>query len=1069
MSPRYDRLIGSLSRVDGELAAELDQGTVLLAVSSSPKRSFSAPRRKPALSTRGLHRRPVEGTDASVASPSKQKRPTVLQQLEKAKTLRNLDEAKRRHARLVHSLSRLEEEVRSAVDEVEQSPRPGRQRIRDQRREHWAPDASLTPRQRKLLGHSRDIAPGTYATTAVCFKCGLPGHAGGECTKPTLGPKHLRATQVMLNQRKAAEPLPPGSTAPLHAAKSPRQPRLRQSRQAQVVVPETPPQVLVGKDEIEREIERLKAQLAHVVERETMYEAVEHLQSSLGALKRTAPMAQTHDDKWQEANLPNEYDDHHKRLAQADSGLDTGRDHNETIKQLHEVSMTAGARMTANEQRLSSPQLYNRSELGKSQPIEYIGAEFEHSDWSAGQDPGLQRPKGPAAIALEEAGYTQLQEDIQARLTRLKEVMAFPKIPMPEPEPQLEPEQEPEDELEHEQDVLRMSQRPKSSGVRKMVQAVFVHSAPLGLQLAPTDADGIVILAIDDTCGVNASALMGLRVGHELLKINGQPVDSWQFDEVIAELRTFNPKPDRPLVLDFGLTGLHLLPGAGACEDSDNGFEQSTLTGKHEIYRGALDESNGYDVAGNHGDAGLSLELGVDVRLAELEVTIDALVSKVTPASNVVSMLNHQECANSPELVQYRRDMYDASEFGQEPAGQYEGHISRPQYFATHLPGTRRPPQPLVSATHNQLAGSWGPEAAQKQSTVAEKRQLAAAAGKKTFRQYDPIVEGGIGFEGLLDAEGGPDRTFDIPSAFEEEKEDRWPVPRRSRQPVLKLPSNEKMQQLWDKHDYNGNGLLSQSEAKEVLKELWPALAKNSKVCDSLLRMAYKACDDGEGDGLVDRKEFPVMLGNVRYFNRMYGTFSEIDQSGDGVLDVNEFIKGCKNLHLNITDEDAEKEFELIDVDGGGIVNFLEFCAWVAKRKFTSQGAGKGITAAAMLFSGQQRTGAKDKESKEPAARGTKGRQAIQLVLMKQAERQQHSVCWICGQVGHVRTHCPNQDDETQLTSPAVSAELGLGTSNSTWNRQRLVKTHQDAFAKEAAQECAALRSIDDDRASVTP
>jgi Ca2+-binding EF-hand superfamily protein len=327
-------------------------------------------------------------------------------------------------------------------------------------------------------------------------------------------------------------------------------------------------------------------------------------------------------------------------------------------------------------------------------------------------------------------------------------------------------------------------------------------------------------------------------------------------------------------------------------------------------------------------------------------------------------------------------------------------------------------------------------------------------------------VEGSIGFEGLLDTEGGPDRLFDIPTA-EEEEEDRWPMPKRSRQPVLKYPSKAKLQQLWDKHDYNGNGLLSQSEAKEVLQELWPALAKNSRVCDLLLRMAYKACDDGDGDGLVDRKEFPVMLEHVRYFNRMYGTFSGIDQSGDGILDVNEFIKGCKTLHIGITDEDAEKEFKLIDADGGGIVTFLEFCGWVAKNKIAFQGSAQVETAAVAKFrtsrASKRGTGATEGES---AALGTKGEQAIQLVLTKQAGRQEHSVCWSCGQVGHVRTHCPNQDDETQLSSPTISAELGLGT---TWNRRKLIKKHQDAFAKETARECAALHSIADERASVTP
>eukprot|EP01044_Picomonas_judraskeda_P024806 COSAG03_NODE_6969_length_981_cov_1.233560_1_plen_295_part_10 len=274
MSPRYDRLIGSLARVDGDLAAELDQGTVLVADASAPKRPFGAPRRKPALPKQSPRERPANASvaPAAASSPKEQRQePTVLEQLGKAKTLRNLDEAKRRHTRLVQSLSRLEEQVRSAVDDVEQNPRSPRQRIRDRRREPQTVDALLTPRQQKLLAQNRDAAPGTYAATAVCFKCGLPGHSGGECPQPTLGPKHLRATQVMLQQRKAAEPLPPDYRAPLHVAKSPRQPRLRQPSQGQGVDQETPTKVLDEKVQIEREIERLKAQLEDVIGRETMY------------------------------------------------------------------------------------------------------------------------------------------------------------------------------------------------------------------------------------------------------------------------------------------------------------------------------------------------------------------------------------------------------------------------------------------------------------------------------------------------------------------------------------------------------------------------------------------------------------------------------------------------------------------------------------------------------------------------------------------------------------------------------------------------------------------------------
>ena len=68
-----------------------------------------------------------------------------------------------------------------------------------------------------------------------------------------------------------------------------------------------------------------------------------------------------------------------------------------------------------------------------------------------------------------------------------------------------------------------------------------------------------------------------------------------------------------PLVLDFGLTGVHALPGDGAGEDPDalpgdgagddpdDLFPQSASPVAREKYCGALDDSQGYDGYGKRG------------------------------------------------------------------------------------------------------------------------------------------------------------------------------------------------------------------------------------------------------------------------------------------------------------------------------------------------------------------------------------------------------------------------------------------------------------------------------------
>ena len=40
------------------------------------------------------------------------------------------------------------------------------------------------------------------------------------------------------------------------------------------------------------------------------------------------------------------------------------------------------------------------------------------------------------------------------------------------------------------------------------------------------------------------------------------------------------------------------------------------------------------------------------------------------------------------------------------------------------------------------------------------------------------------------------------------------------------------------------------------------------------------------------------MLEYVCYFNRLYHAFREIDESGDGSIDVDEFAKGCKSVGI---------------------------------------------------------------------------------------------------------------------------------------------------------------------------
>merc|ERR1719230_546259 len=57
-----------------------------------------------------------------------------------------------------------------------------------------------------------------------------------------------------------------------------------------------------------------------------------------------------------------------------------------------------------------------------------------------------------------------------------------------------------------------------------------------------------------------------------------------------------------------------------------------------------------------------------------------------------------------------------------------------------------------------------------------------------------------------------------------------------------------------------------------------------------------------------------------------------IDTAHDRRIDVNEFVRGISQLGLQMSQSEAMAEFKQIDVNRGGQVLFVEFCAYIRKR-----------------------------------------------------------------------------------------------------------------------------------------
>lgn len=145
----------------------------------------------------------------------------------------------------------------------------------------------------------------------------------------------------------------------------------------------------------------------------------------------------------------------------------------------------------------------------------------------------------------------------------------------------------------------------------------------------------------------------------------------------------------------------------------------------------------------------------------------------------------------------------------------------------------------------------------------------------------------------------------------------------------------KKLAKLWNRIDYNGNGLVSLAEIDKLVVDQYPQL--NHK--PALMR-AYKwacsAASGGDGDDWVEKKEFRTLLAALVYFNRIFKLFVEIDgggDNGDRRLTLDEFVRGVDALNFGKTKKEAESIFRQLDRNNGGFVLFDEFCGWAVHSK----------------------------------------------------------------------------------------------------------------------------------------
>merc|ERR1712086_260937 len=139
-----------------------------------------------------------------------------------------------------------------------------------------------------------------------------------------------------------------------------------------------------------------------------------------------------------------------------------------------------------------------------------------------------------------------------------------------------------------------------------------------------------------------------------------------------------------------------------------------------------------------------------------------------------------------------------------------------------------------------------------------------------------------------------------------------------------------RMAELWDVMDFNDNQIVSLAEIDKLMVQRYPLL--NHK--PALMRAYKQTClkEGGDGDAWVEPGEFPQLLLNLFYFNKLYQCFEQVDDDNDRRLDLKEFIAGLDRLGMSMSDKKAQAEFEDMDTNDGGIVLFDEFCIRYTKK-----------------------------------------------------------------------------------------------------------------------------------------
>jgi Ca2+-binding EF-hand superfamily protein len=162
---------------------------------------------------------------------------------------------------------------------------------------------------------------------------------------------------------------------------------------------------------------------------------------------------------------------------------------------------------------------------------------------------------------------------------------------------------------------------------------------------------------------------------------------------------------------------------------------------------------------------------------------------------------------------------------------------------------------------------------------------------------------------------------------------------------VKRVFDKQALLHAWSHCDKNGSGNASLAEVDSMIDYFSRTQAHKHDGFfaglyhrGAIIRAVAYTRKGGDGDDWIQKKEFPALLKNLHFFNKMHTTFSTIDTSGDMRIDSGEFANGLHEMGVQCTGIQARDVFNEIDRNGGGFILFAEFCKYCLDAMDTVEG-----------------------------------------------------------------------------------------------------------------------------------